>query len=464
MQTNQVFETNSRIGDYTLVEFIGRGTSAVVWKVRDDEDNLWAMKIFSPEHGMTVAEIEDFKNEFKRTLGLEHQNILCGIKYGEFNRRPYILFDLCTKSVGTVIKQRRPKTNQRFTEDEVAIILADVASALAYLHERDILHQDVKPDNILVNKTLNQRERYMLSDFGVSIQLKKTIQKRTQRLSQQRSGLSPDYAAPEQFKGQSGKKSDIFALGVTLFELCDGDTPSRSNTCTAEALMNGGYIPDIPPMYSKRLDQMIKQCMAIDPEKRPTAKELFDLAQYYLEHGYWPSKKVLKPKTNEKVLAGVGVGVVLVLLIGLFGYNKLTGNSEFDAMKFENLISNFQYEEAIKMASDQKDYVVKEKITQLERMRDIVKNVQVVDNENAIFVDQSNGVGIIKNGIEVMVEPIYDDILTFNSPDIITVKKDGKCGYIDINGNTIFEGVENFNVCRNFNTVAEAKEVLNIKE
>jgi serine/threonine protein kinase len=228
--------------------------------------------------------------------------------------------------------------------------------------------------------------------------------------------------------------------------------------------MNGGYIPDIPPMYSKRLDQMIKQCMAIDPEKRPTAKELFDLAQYYLEHGYWPSKKVLKPKTNEKVLAGVGVGVVLVLLIGLFGYNKLTGNSEFDAMKFENLISNFQYEEAIKMASDQKDYVVKEKITQLERMRDIVKNVQVVDNENAIFVDQSNGVGIIKNGIEVMVEPIYDDILTFNSPDIITVKKDGKCGYIDINGNTIFEGVENFNVCRNFNTVAEAKEALNIKE
>ena len=461
MQTNQVFENNSRIGAYTLVEFIGRGTSAVVWKVRDDEDNLWAMKIFSPEHGMTVAEIEDFKNEFKRTLGLEHQNILCGIKYGEFNRRPYILFDLCTKSVGTVIKQRRPKTNQRFTEEEVALILADVSSALVYLHDRDILHQDVKPDNILVNKSLNQRDRYMLSDFGVSIQLKKTIQKRTQRLSQQRSGLSPDYAAPEQFKGQSGKKSDIFALGVTLFELCDGDTPSRSNTCTAEALMNGGYIPDIPAMYSKRLDQMIKQCMAIDPEKRPSAKEIYERTQYFLEHGYWPNKAI-KPKTKNKLIAKIAIGVIGVLLLSFLGYNLILGSAENDKDQFEQLISQFQYEKAIEIASRHEEEYFKNLIPTLERNKSIINDYQIIDDQYAIFFTEDNMVGIIQKGKDIVVDPIYDDILTFTSPDIITVKKGGNCGYINIKGDWIFEGIENFNVCRNFSSVAEAKEVLEI--
>ena len=136
---------------------------------------------------------------------------------------------------------------------ELKELIYQIVKTISYLHKSKICHRDIKPDNILVLDNLNGKERYLISDFGVSTKMKKTIMQETQMLVKEKSGLSPDYAAPEQFKGSPLKTSDIFSLGVTLYELCEGETPSRSNiTCTAEALMNGGTIPDISDGFSTR--------------------------------------------------------------------------------------------------------------------------------------------------------------------------------------------------------------------
>jgi serine/threonine protein kinase len=466
MPQNHVFKQGSVIGGYELEKFIGSGGSAEVWQVADKDGKLFAMKIFSPAKGMDEAGIGFFKKEFAKTLNLDHPNILSGIKYGEFNRRPYILFDLCTTSLMNKIRNRLVNPGSanfnRYTESEIAMILYDVVNALNYLHKNEIIHQDIKPDNILILSNLNGRDRFLISDFGVSTKIKKTIMQETQLLVSGRNGLSPDYAAPEQFKGQAVTKSDIFSLGVTLYELCEGETPSKSNYAyTAEALQNGGEIPDISEYYSKRLNLLIKSCMSLKPDDRPGSAQILTWTQFYLDNGYWPAdtgkskKTIIIPIENKKrmlfyLLLTFGFLVVLLTLFMNYSPEK----------RITNMMAEYRYEEAYEVAlNNSNNKKVSELLSKLEFLKNNVVSVKPVLDDYSIFKSKREKYGVIKGGIEIVIKDDYDLIYPFYLRNIITVKNEEKCGYIDIEGNVLY-GEINYNTCEIIKNDIEYKQFL----
>ena len=101
--------------------------------------------------------------------------------------------------------------------------MQQIGSGLAYLHEQGIIHQDVKPENILFN-TFSDQVQYVLTDFGISTKIKENIARMTMPRDQPYA-LTPAYASPEQFSGRQDFKSDVFSLGVLLFEMCEGRLP-----------------------------------------------------------------------------------------------------------------------------------------------------------------------------------------------------------------------------------------------
>ncbi|MBK9742670.1 MAG: protein kinase [Saprospiraceae bacterium] len=117
-----------------------------------------------------------------------------------------------------------------------------------------------------------------------------TILRDSEILRDSNKGLTPDYASPELYQGVVVTPTDIFALGISVYELCTGRPPfSGTSMNTAIALLNNyGSIPDLPEEYSQRFNNIIKKCLELQPEDRPTAAELVQWSSFYLDEGYWP--------------------------------------------------------------------------------------------------------------------------------------------------------------------------------
>lgn len=450
MSKSSSFVAGSTIDQYTLLEFIGKGASAEVWSVKDAQDNMYAMKIFSPENGMSIDAINFFKKEFMRTKELNHPNVLSGIHFGEFNRRPYIIFDLCKKSLSDDYK------SINYTERKVAEVMSDVSGALIYLHGEKLIHHDIKPDNILILENLRGRERFVLTDFGVSTSLKRTIQAETQTLEKAKRGLSPDYAAPEQLQGKSMFESDVFSLAVSLFELCEGETPTKSTGVgLGDALLKGGHVPDLSENYSNRLNNIIKLCLHKDPKKRPTPAQLRYSADTFLNEGYWPELPKLKPQYFKYLKF---IWIPLAILLGLWGLTKIDFNR--DKSKFDDLVTNLRYKEAIALAKENnEDEFYATLLPKLEEIHKIMKEGKRY-GEYAIFMDHEGKWGIIKNGIEISIEAKYDEI-KYNSDNLFVVKSGNKCGYLDGNGQELYGGIQ-FENCEIFDSREAADQKLQL--
>ena len=149
----------------------------------------------------------------------------------------------------------------------------DVASGLAYLHSQTppIIHQDIKPDNILIARN----GEFVITDFGISQQARSTLRRSSMHLS---SAGSVAYMGPERFSKQynSVKASDVWSLGVTIYELAVGELPF----CGMGGSMQkqGADIPDLPDTFSNELNMVMQSCLAKDTWNRPTAAQLAEYA------------------------------------------------------------------------------------------------------------------------------------------------------------------------------------------
>lgn len=278
---------------YRLINELGRGGFAEVWLAEDIElDNRQvALKFFASERGLDSGGIELFKKEFIRTTELRHPNLLISNHYGvvENERIPFLEMPYC--SGGSL--SSKVQSGSEFTEREIASILKDVGNGLSYLHEQGVIHRDLKPDNILISDT----GKYLISDFGISLRLRSTLTKATQRKAGSSSGTTA-FMAPELFRNEpnGSEKSDIFGLGVTIYELCTGILPWQE--IGGLALFQGAESPSLPPQYSKRFEKLFHRCLEVDPQRRPTAKELEQAAESFLREGAWPNWEA---EPNSKV-------------------------------------------------------------------------------------------------------------------------------------------------------------------
>ena len=156
-----------------------------------------------------------------------------------------------------------------------------MAAGLAFLHSMNpvVIHQDIKPDNIMIG----DNGTYMITDFGVSAHAKSTLRK-SMSIAFASAGTTA-YMAPERFSKDNTpiKANDIYSLGATVYEMLTGDPPFGESGGLFQK--RGAEIPNLPGNYSAQLSQLIEMCLQENPWDRPTAEQVEEYAQTYLDGG-----------------------------------------------------------------------------------------------------------------------------------------------------------------------------------
>lgn len=251
---------------YKLKNTIGRGAFAEVWLAEDNyTKTLVALKIFAPTQNIGDYGNRLLSSEFSVVANLRHKNLLCPLHYDICDGKPYLVLPYCEH--GSCVK-----LIGKMSEYEAWNLMRDVASGLSYLHShkpKPIIHQDVKPDNILIGS----KGQYMLSDFGVSDQTLLTANNTDGNQVDINAGMC-GYKGPEFFSKEkvSIKASDIYSLGVTMYELLTGDLPFGEMGGLVQ--MHGCETPKLPDRYSEKLNYVVSACLNKDPWLRPTAETL----------------------------------------------------------------------------------------------------------------------------------------------------------------------------------------------
>ncbi len=477
MQQNEPnFTPGLKIDGFKLINHLGSGGTAEVWLVEDANLNPYAMKLFSPTRGMDEHSIRLFQLEFKSTEKLVHPNILRALKYGEYQNKPYIIFNLCDTSLMKILHQRihasrilSMHNRAIFREEELANVIHQVAQALAYLHAQGIIHQDIKPDNILVKTGLNDNHTYLISDFGVSTDIKMTILRDSQILTEKNKGLTPDYAAPELYQGAVIPATDIFALGISIFELCTGRPPiSNTSMTTAIALLNNnGFIPDLPDEYSQRFNVLVKKCLKLHPEDRPSAAQLVEWSTFYQNEGYWPEIlpdpipptpttaswiKYLKPSL-------ISLGILAAVLLSAKFLWPLIFNPEAQLTK---ALESFDIVKAADVYEDLDDSL-KGKYGYLNYLSEVNPNRPEIGSGFSYMVvkhKKTGKLGITDNKGYLKLDVKYDNIFKIHDQHVVTTKEGSICKQHDLTSSNTFET----GLCKVFKSRAEFSQALSGKQ
>lgn len=254
---------------YTLKEYKGCGSFGEVWLAHDEVlDMDVAIKIYI---SLDSNGVEEFKSEYLTTQGISHPNLLTANYFDVWGQRPFLVMKYCAKGSAT---------SKATIMDEYDLwnFIHDVSSGLRYLHgmTEPIIHQDIKPDNILVD----DNNRYLITDFGISKKMRSTMRKQSQRAV---GAGATAYMGPERFDSDPSpvKASDIWSLGVSIYELATGELPFSG--LGGGMQKNGAEIPSLDNKWSKDLNMVMQSCLAKEPWNRPTAQQLEEYSEAILK-------------------------------------------------------------------------------------------------------------------------------------------------------------------------------------
>ncbi len=265
---------DKKIGRYELRQVVGEGGMSTVYRAydtgleREVGLKLFRHEAFSPNVARRM--IKRFDREAKALAKLSHPNIVEVLDYGGYQESLYLVMKYLS---GGTLKDR---VHGKLSYPEAAEIIVPIARALGHAHSEGIVHRDVKPANILFSKDGVP----MLSDFGIA---KITEDEKSISLTATNVGVgTPEYMAPEQWVNQVSPQSDIYALGMVLYELVTGIKPYAADTPTGVAIRQATealpdprrYTPEIP----EGVTRVILKALARQPEDRYLSMEDFALA------------------------------------------------------------------------------------------------------------------------------------------------------------------------------------------
>ncbi len=253
----------SRFGRYEVEQHLGRGGMGDVYLVRDTVINRKAaLKTIRTDTGLDARQVIEMRQRFYReaqTAGkLTHPNIVTVYDVGEDLGMSYIVMEFVE---GNTLTQLMKK--QRLSLPQIKHVLFNAAIGLDYAHQNGIFHRDVKPDNIMVSKTGVVK----VMDFGIARVLESSLTKTGSVMG------TPSYMSPEQVKGQKvDARSDVFALGVILYELLTGKKPFAGETMSALMFAIMKDDPAQPSALDAKLhtgwDEVLRKALAKEPENR----------------------------------------------------------------------------------------------------------------------------------------------------------------------------------------------------
>jgi serine/threonine protein kinase len=251
------------IGGYRLLEKLGQGGMGAVYRAHrpDREDEVVAVKVLAPSKNNAVI-LKRFEQEFRAALRLDHPNIVKVLGCGTEGEYHYLVMELVQgRSLGDLVAK-----GGALKEKLVIDVIVQIANALDRVHQLNLVHRDVKPDNIL----LADGGTAKLADLGLVKILDDDID-----LTRPNSGLgTPNYMAPEQFDNAkyADLRFDIYSLGATLYTAVTGQVPFRASTpmhvLKKKFKCELTPVRDLVPKVSERIEQTIVRAMNIDPARR----------------------------------------------------------------------------------------------------------------------------------------------------------------------------------------------------
>lgn len=354
-------------GRYELLEKIGDGGMAVVYKAKDKLLNRYiAIKILRPEFTKDPTFVENFKRESQAAAGLAHQNIVAVYDVGREGNINYIVMELVEgQTLNQIIAKEAPMDYRRVIE-----ITKQVAAALRVAHRNKIIHRDVKPHNIMVTTDGIVK----LADFGIA----KAVNDATMSTGSKIIG-SVHYFSPEQARGNYvDERSDIYSLGIVMYEMLTGQVPFDGDNPVTIALKHineeitppSQLVDGIPPALEQCVlkatskfqtnryssaDELIEELNNIEFVTRMVGNSIFNEASEQVEQSRKgqtdddaeeyeddeedsesrrsrrkkkPKKKLTKAQKKRRILIAavaallVGLGVAVAAFNGLFSSQK----------------------------------------------------------------------------------------------------------------------------------------------
>lgn len=261
-----------QLGGYEILERVGQGGMATVYRARQTSmDRIVALKIL-PLHLMKDdTYLQRFEREVRIVAQLEHRNIVPVHDYGESEGQPYIAMRFMDAGSVDDLIRKGP-----MPAEQILDIVTQIAPALDYAHTKNVLHRDLKPSNIL----LDDDGGAYITDFGIARIL--GVEGQGNTITTQGVVGTPSYMSPEQAQGHAmDGRSDIYGLGVMLFEMATGRRPFQNETPYGIAVMQVTTPPPNPrainPNITAAVEQVILKALKKRPENRhQTAAALAD--------------------------------------------------------------------------------------------------------------------------------------------------------------------------------------------
>ena len=277
---------------YRLLSHLGSGQLSEVWRAEDlrDPGASIVVKVFAPNQKLEAHEIEALRVALEPALGIKHPHVLAIRAFEVHQGHPFVVMPFCRGGSLLMALEK----GRHFSEEDIARIGAQLADGLTDLHQQGVHHGNLHPANVLIARP----DHFVLSDYGMDPMAREALAKRIHPTAgDTRVAFAPAYAAPERHIGDGGPSADIFSLGATLYALCMGESP-YANISTA--IKENTALQGLPLAYSRDLNELLLQSMALYPEDRPKAPELAHAARQYLKQGRWPPSRRRSATSTQK--------------------------------------------------------------------------------------------------------------------------------------------------------------------
>jgi serine/threonine-protein kinase len=310
-------------GRYELEELVGTGGMSSVYRAHDRLlDRKVALKILHEHHGVDEASVERFRREARAVASVSHPNVVTVIDRGEQDGRQFIVFEYVE---GETLKRLIEREGPLPVEQALEIVL-QIARGLAFAHREGLVHRDVKPQNVLLDGNGTAK----VTDFGIarSLDVHRGMTQTGTVLG------TSDYIAPEQAQGQVvDEQTDIYSLGVVLYELLTGKVPFAGENFVAVAMRHineppplvRAVRPDVPP----RVDAAIERAMAKRAADRFPGMNAFgaelEACLDDLRTGTDWTQVIPAPSTPRRHRGRVSPWPVIVLIVAVLAIGAVVG-------------------------------------------------------------------------------------------------------------------------------------------